>query len=249
MKRTYSQMDVDTPTPQSSSGLRKPAFKRQARIVMRRGRKPALTRTQRMEIQRMVHRNIELKYFAFNSGLGSAIGSTMNISPAPFLVPQGTTDSSRIGDELTWVSMKIRFEIVNSLGVASDTYNNFRVCIFQWHPNSTPAATDVFIAGPSGSPDVWSTYGHDRRHEFTIVYDEVFKTVGNAQAATTPNTSALTTGVQDRSISLRFAKKKCSFVGAGVTASNLFYIALVSDSTAVPHPTISYQLKTFYRDG
>ena len=233
----------------SSAGVRKPVFKRQARIVMRRGRKPALTLRQRAEVQRLVHRNLELKYFAFNSGAGSAIGSTFNISPAPFLVTQGVTDSNRIGDELTWVSAKLRFEIVNSLGVASDNYNNFRFVIFQWHPNSTPVATDVFISGPSGAPDIYSTYGHDRRHEFTIVYDECFKTVGNGQAATSPFTSMTTTGVQNRDISFRFAKKKCSFVGAGVTATNLFYVALVSDSTTIPHPTISYQIKTFYRDG
>lgn len=250
MKRTYSAMASQSMDWSSSSaGVRKPVFRRTFRVAKRGGRKTALTYRQRAEVQRLVQRNIELKYFAFNSGAGSAIGSTFNISPAPFLVTQGVTDSNRIGDELTWISAKLRFEIVNSLGVASDSYNNFRFVIFQWHPNSTPVATDVFISGPSGAPDIYSTYGHDRRHEFTIVYDECFRTVGNGQAATTPFTSITTTGVQNRDISFRFAKKKCSFVGAGVTGTNLFYVALVSDSTTAPHPTITYQIKTFYRDG
>jgi len=249
MKRSHSTMSLSSSAMDisaSSAGVRRPPLRRQARMPVR-GK--GLTKKQQAQVRRLVQRNIELKYFAFNSGFGSTISSTMNISPAPFLVPQGITDSTRIGDELLWQSIKMRFEIVNSLGVGSDTYNNFRVCIFQWHPNSTPAATDVFIPGPTGVPDCWSTYGHDRRHEFTIIYDEIFKTVGNAQAATTPNTSAITTGVQDRAVSLRFAKKKCSFVGAGVTATNLFYLALVSDSSAIPHPSITYQMKTFYRDG
>lgn len=249
MKRTHSTMSLSSSAmdiASSSAGVRKPPLRRQARMPMR-GK--GLTKKQQAQVRRLVQRNIELKYFAFNSGAGSAISSTFNISPAPFLVTQGTTDSQRIGDELTWVSMTLRFEILNSFGAGADAYNNFRFVIFQWHPNSTPVAADVFIAGPSGLPDVWSTYGHDRRHEFTIIYDEAFKTVGNGQAATSPYTSLTTTGVQNRQISLKFAKKKCSFVGAGTTATNLFYVALVSDSAVVPHPTISYQLKTFYRDG
>lgn len=249
MKRSFDTMSQAMDWASSSAGVRKPAIRRLPRMTMRGGRRKALTRTQRTEVQRIVRSNIELKYFGFNSGVASAIGSTFNISPAPFLVPQGTTDSNRIGDELTWVSMKLRFEILNSFGVGSDPYNNFRICIFQWHPNSTPTASDVFIPGPTGASDIYSTYGHDRRHEFTIVYDECFKTVGNGQAATTPYTSMSTTGVQNRDISLRFAKKKASFVGAGLTATNLFYMALVSDSSVVNHPTITYQIKTFYRDG
>jgi len=243
MSLSSSAMDISS----SSAGVKRPRpiLRRQRRIPYGKG----LTRKQALQVQRLMQKNIELKYIAFNSGVTTAVSQTMNISSVPWQVPQGTTDSTRIGDELTWISIKLRFEILNSSGALSDAFNNVRLVIFQWKPNSTPVATDVFIPGPSGVPDIWSTYGHDRRNEFCIVYDESFKTVGNQLAATNPATSDLTTGVQDRSISLKYAQKKCHFSAAGVTASNLFFIALVSDSSVAPHPTITYQVKTFYRDG
>lgn len=249
MKRTFSDMSSQAMDwASSSAGVRKPPMRRTFRMSKRGGRRTALTRVQRAEVQRLVQRNIELKFFAYNAG-GAAITSTFNVSNVMFAVPQGITDSTRVGDELTWVSSKLRLEFQNSQGPGADNFNNLRFVIFQWHPNSTPTAGDVFLNGPSGSPDLLSTYSHDRRHEFTVVYDESFKTVGNGQAATSPYTSTSTTGIQHRDISFRFAKKKCSFVGAGTTSTNMFYVAVVSDSGVVPHPTLLYQIKTFYRDG
>jgi len=249
MKRSFSDMSGSSMDwASSSAGVRKPPLRRMARMSKRGGRRTALTRNQRMEVQRLVQRSSELKYFAFNSGVTTPISAAMSISAAPFQVPQGVTDSTRIGDELTMVAVRFRFEILNSLGALSDAFNNFRVCIFQWKPNSVPAAVDVFIPGPSGAPDIWSNYGHDFRSQFTILYDETFKTVGNQLAATTPGTAITTTGVQERKISLKFALKKVHYAAGGVTAGNLLYLALVTDSSVVPHPTITYQMKMFFRD-
>lgn len=248
MKRTHSDMSSQgMDWSSSSAGVRKPILRRRLRMPMRGGRRTALTTKQRYEVKRIVERSSELKYFALNV-LGAPISSTANVSSAPFAVPQGITDTTRVGDELTWVSTKFRFEIVNSQGALSDVYNNMRLMIFQWHPNSVPTAADVLIPGPSGSPDILSTYGHDRRAEFTVLYDETFKTVGNQLAATTPATSIITTGVQTRDVSLRFARKKCGFTGASTNANEMLYLLIVTDSIVAPHPTISYQMKTFFRD-
>jgi len=246
MKRTFDQMDVDTPSTTTS---RRPAFKRQRRMVIGRPpRRPALSRTQRMEVQRLVQRNTELKYFAFNAIALSPISNAMNLASAPFQIPQGVSDSNRIGDQLTWTGVKIRFEITNSLGALADQFNNMRLVILQWKPNSIPVNTDVFLTGPTGAVDIYSTYNHDRRTEFIILHDETFRTVGNINTANSVGTCCTTTGVLERNISVRYAQKNAHFAGGGLTAANMLYIALVSDSAAVPHPTITYQMKTFFRD-
>lgn len=246
MKRTFEQMSeamaVDT-------GVRKrPRLSRQSRMTRIPG--TSLTSKQRAQVQNLIRASQELKYIVFNSGASTAISSTINISQAPFVVAQGLADTERVGDSLTLAgSVNLDLEIVNSTGVGSDAYNNLRVVIFQWHPNSTPIGTSIFINGPSGGPDIYSQYNHDLRQQYKILFDRTFRTAGNGQAATSPYTDITSTGLRKFFISLKRANKHVQFAGAGTTGTNLLYVALVSDSSATPHPAITYSTKMFWRDG
>ena len=63
-----------------SAGVRKPAIRRLPEWQWEEDDVKFLTRTQRTEVQRIVRSNIELKYFGFNTGIGTAISNTFNIS-------------------------------------------------------------------------------------------------------------------------------------------------------------------------
>lgn len=235
-------MQVDT------GGVRKkPRLYRQGRMTMTKG--ATLTARQRAQVKGLIARSSELKYLPFSSGAATTISSTMSISNTPFQIAQGVTDTDRVGDSVNLTgSICFRFNIVNGIGATGDEYNNMRVTFVQWHPNSTPAAADIFINGPSGVADVYSQFNHDKRQMYKVLYDKVYATVGNANAAQTPGTSALQTGVITDYVSLKKAVKHIQYAGGGVTGTNLIYICLVSDSALATHPNITYTTKLFYRD-
>lgn len=233
----------------SSAGVRKPRLVRQRRFPMYRAG-PALSKRQQVQVKRLVHQTQELKYIAFNSGVATQATSTMSVSNTPFAIPQGVTDQDRVGDSITYGPfLKLRINIANGQGATGDIYNNVRVAIVQWKPNTVPTAGDIFLNDPSGAPGVYSNYSHDKRQMFNILFDKVWTTIGNAAAAGTANTSAFVTGVQDLTISLKRAVKHVQYLAGGTSGTNLLYICIVSDSALATHPNFTYQTKLVYRDG
>jgi len=243
MKRNFSAMSTDMDTSVSTTSTPRNSLKRR-----RFSSKGALNARQRREVTNLIHRNQELKYFATVASAG-AISSTMGLATSNFDVPQGDTDQSRDGDQLMWCGhIDFHMQMVNGQGATGDIYNNIRLILFQWHPNTTPAALDVFIAGPSGGPDVYSQYNHDKRQMFTILWDKNFTTVGNASAATSPNTNFVTTGIKKFRIPLTKAQKKVQYSGGTTSGTNRIYLAFVSDSALATHPTLAYTTKIVFRD-
>jgi len=227
-----------TSTPRNSPKRR--------RFSSKRG---SLNPRQRREVMNLVHRNQELKFIAINQA-ATAITTTAFVSGVAYDVSQGATDSQRIGDSLMWAgSIDLKVQVVNGQGATADIYNNVRLVIFQWHPNSTPTAGSIFLNGPSAVVDVYSQYIHDNRQEFIILFDKTWRTTGNANAATTPNTSVLTTGVLTYRIPLTKATKKVQFQAGGATATNRFYVLQISDSALATHPTLAFSSKAVFRDG
>jgi len=114
------------------------------------GRKPKgrpLTQKQRKEVKSIVVRNInsrsETKYWdQTNSGSTDYAGQIGLVND----IPQGTTDSTRIGDELYMKSINLTYNV--SVATA-DVTNVMRVILFQWFDDST--ATDASILAGVGS--------------------------------------------------------------------------------------------------
>lgn len=200
-----------------------------------------------------MHRTQELKFLVFN--YNSAASTTWNLSGGAFDIAQGTTDVTRIGDQITWAGhVDLKLRILNSTGVGADDYNTTRVILFQWHPNSTPADTDILLVGPSGVTDVYSQYNHDRRTEYCIVFDRTYVTAGPGLAATAPFGAGSLTQVHTYKIPLKgihgsYFQKKVQYVGAGITGTNRFYLMFASDSAVAPHPVFTGSSKVVFRDG
>jgi len=209
----------------------------------RRGKKrTSKSKTTQSQVKSLIRMVQELKYFAY-SQVGVSVSSGMFITGGPFDVAQGTGDQQRDGDRLQWcgkIDLKMSFTV-------QDNYNVFRFVIFQWHPSSSPIGTDVFINGPSGVVDYWSQYNHDNRQQYKILFDKTYVLVGNGTAGTYPGTTSSHI-VKHYSISLKKAQKYAQRIGGGLTGTNRMYMAMVSDSSVVPHPVLNCTTKIFFRD-
>lgn len=204
------------------------------------GRK--LTPKQKKQVKTLIKNRQELKYLQY-SDANRSVSTTAFITGSNFDVAQGSTDQERDGDRFQWCgTMDFRISLV-----AGDTYNLLRCIIFQWHPDYVPVVTDLLIVGPSGNQDVWSQYNHDKRQQYTILFDKTYKLVGNGTAGTFPGTDS---SVQYRRhlISFKRAQKNAQRIGGSLVGTNRCYMCFVSDSAAPVHPVINWSSKVFYRD-
>lgn len=254
MKRSFTSMTTAT-TPMVIDGS-KPflALKRKASIP----KGPKLSKRQKLEVVKTIHRNQELKWF------GTPI-SAQEIPGNPGLltlitgIAQGTTDQQRTGDRIKYAG-SIFLRMVIDLGdAAADTHVYIRTICFQWHPNSVPAAGNILINGPTGSPDILSVYNHDGRQMYTIMFDKTEKLIGNQNVAAAPNVLTSSTIPNLRTYSIKLApitfsttpfESQAQFSAGGVTATNHIYILQLSDTTGgVGHrPFTSWYTKVVWRD-
>jgi len=213
---------------------------------MARKHPPKLNSKQRNQVKRLISNRQELKYIAGN-GQDIVVDSTGALTGAPFDVPQGDTDITRDGDRLQWAGkIDFRFSLQHPLGT-SPPESIVRLILFQWHPNSTPVISSILLTGPTGASDVWSTHSHDNRQMFRILFDRTFHLVGNAAAATTPNTT-LTQIFRRFRVSLKKARKYAQYTGGTLTGTNRIFLIYISDAATLLRPTFTYSTKTFFRD-
>ena len=240
---TPMAMQVDT-NPVFKSGMKR----------RRSVRGPRLSKRQKFEVLKVVHRERELKFFGtvLNNSASTTTATVSSISD----VTQGDTDTTRDGDRLTWCGhLEFRYSWI--LGTV-DPKAFVRVLIFQWHPNTTPTASSVLLTGASGSIDVYSQYSHDNRQMFCILYDKVTNLTGNA--ATTINYTSISEqyGVQHirlkpvasfRSSSFQSNVQFSTGTTTGTNKIYLLHISSTNNAGGAGDPHISYTTKLVYRDG
>jgi hypothetical protein len=131
----------------------------------------------RKEVKAMLNQNIMIKYL--DSGLlnqnvtaGGAVSALVN-------VPQGDTQSQRVGD----VIFMSRMEFTFSLEMANaDIYATSRIIIFQWFPNTIPTVASV-LESP-GSLFCYSNYNFQNKDLYSIHFDKMYHQSGTATAPT-----------------------------------------------------------------
>lgn len=186
-------------------------------------------------VRKLLAKQAETKYFELGvtaTGVDYA-GTLTNLT----VVPQGTTDSTRIGDKLVIRGLNIKYEVI-----AADSTQMVRVMLFQWHPNTqllSPIMSDILVSttlSTTNAPlanNVW-----DYQNQYTVLYDRVHRLDSLEKAS----------DIVRKNINLRYAKKTIVFYAATTAASEHIYMLVVSDSSAAPHPTIQYQTRLTYDD-
>lgn len=196
---------------------------------------PRLNQSQKIQVKRMLNAREENKSFVTGSvgasmPLLGAINSLMDIA-------LGQTDNTRIGNHVhpKTINGKLVF-------IAGDATQVMRAIVFKWKENDAfnpPTTAQILSNGPSGAPDVYSFYNRDSPGNYQILKD--YFVVG---ANGTSNSKL----VQSREFSIRLSGKTQFWSDVGVAGTNKIYILIMSDSSAVPNPTLSSNFETIYND-
>lgn len=189
-----------------------------------------------VSVKRFVKKQInvtkEHKYFdtSFNLQTIPIAGNVDQLST----VPQGNTDTTRVGDKILPTSLEMNFQFV---AVPADVTNYIRHIVFRWKPNTvsvTPAVASILAyAGTAQSPA--SPYYHDGRNQFEILYDKMY----------TFDAYNITKVIKE---TVPLARKTVNFVAGGNNGMGHLYQITLSDSGAVAHPTVIGYVRLNYTD-
>lgn len=193
---------------------------------------PKLNSSQRSQVARMIQKDIELKSWTVPVSI-VALSSTATIADLS-QIAVGTSDNTRIGNHVHLKRFNLRFELFGS-----DATNTFRIIIFKWRDNDfytgAPLGTAILSALTGGAGDVLAPYNREVPEAFVILKDMLM------------TSSQVSDPVIARSISIPL-KGKAQYVGAGTTGLNKIYMLMLSDSTVVAHPTMTYWSELLYLD-
>lgn len=211
---------------------------------------------QAQQVKRIVGQRIETK--SFDQGYevnATTAGDVKSITGTL----QGDANYERIGDEI--VVKKILFRYMINIPedelipfVDHDAFVSVRIVLFKWHLDDTitlPSQGSLFsTVGPSPI----KMFNFDDRDKYTIVYDKVHH-VGTTPVfdGTDVDLAAYAGSVYTtRSAINLFGKKlgshKINYVDNLATGMGNYYVYVGSDSSTIPHPTVSYTTQVHYTD-
>lgn len=220
---------------------------RRARFLINRSRfasrfKPRISTNTKKAVTKIVKSQIkkvqENKHIDYpNIFLVSYAGT---IIPA-FDVPQGNSDVTRNGDQLTPVSIQYSYQ-----WIGGDSNNISRLIIFRWHPfyvvNPPTPGLILELVSNANAPN--SPYVHDQRGNFEVLYDKLTSTNGtDAVTLATSNSQVSYRG------SIKMAKKKVQYAAGSTTnAMDNIYILAITDSSATNHPQLTIYTRMNFTD-
>lgn len=141
------------------------------RVYKKRTAKKAVSVVKKI-VKRELHKQIEDKnadlYFVRTEEELNPSGTVNTIFVNPIV--QGTDDGQRVGSRILPKSISLRMNISKDPDQQSGLYNNFRVILFRWHPDSTnytPTFGDILNTAESTA-----VYNPDTRDQFTVIMDK-----------------------------------------------------------------------------
>lgn len=215
--------------------------------------KRSLTPAQKQEVSILARRQInkasELKFTVFGSAVTTG---TSWVFSSLTDVPQGVLDSNRVGDGLTPVSLRLKYQWdTNALKAVPTEF--FRVIVFQWFPNSVnlaPSGALMFLDDPQATAINWrSNYSVDYlakgSAQFRVLYDKLHTLVGYGNNLTwNPSMS----GLVSTNINLASARKNIQFTAASTTSgAGKIYVGTIG-SAAANSVVVTYNSIFMFKD-
>lgn len=164
-------------------------------------------------------------------------------------IAQGTSDTERVGDQLTMKSIYVKMAIYPPSVSINKESNFVRVIAFQWKEvtnisGSIGPIPDDILSTPGAIDLIYCQYAHDNiGKKFTILYDKTF-TITNSETGGQYSQKMI-----NFRIPLKYAKRKVSYVGGSSgDAFNHFYLMTLSDSAVTNHPTVTFTARMHYID-
>lgn len=188
----------------------------------------------RAEARKTVQKTVETKmYDSLHSGsidyTTGVVYSVWQDPSTPGTIQQGTNDNEYIGQKVQAAHITIKYQLI-----VADATNLIRLIVLQTKGLFVPTmATVLQNNGTTSTP--LSPYNQDNDSKFKVLASRLISldTYNSVRAGT---------------IVLRKFRPTYFANATGGVESNNIYICAISDSGAVSHPTIQYNIRTRYRD-
>jgi len=176
---------------------------------------------------------LELKYFS----LADDSYNSISYNGTDFVqtitnVPQGDTDSTRDGDQITLHTIEFRL----SIKVSTTTPAFLRIIMFQWKPNTIPVYANILFDKHNTSNAPMASYQHDFRQMYNILYDTLI------EVDTVAHPAHCVHHLQMKG----FSPKIQYTAGSTTVATNMIYVIAVSDVLAAGPQVVFYSKVTYY---
>jgi len=179
----------------------------------------------------------EPKFFDLFSAAAATVSTTTVVTKLS-AINQGVGQTQRVGDSLELTSLELRSAA--AMTIATDFTNQVRLLVFQWMEDDgtyAPAAADLYSNLGAGLATI-STIVHDNSMKIDVLADHLF-TLSGVGKALEPFHVLIS----------KFRSRKINFNPAATTGSGNLYYAFVSDSAAIPFPTVTISTRVnFYDD-
>lgn len=174
----------------------------------------------------------ELKFLDTNANASSVdFSGILSLLSDPL---QGDGSSERVGDRLTLVKLELRLNLE-----AADSTNLMRFMLVQYFPSASPSVTTFLQNTGSGASPI-SQYSVATISDYKVLLDSGPINLVLGQANTQRSFKYLNV--------TNFSKKVVVFASNTTAASNHLYLLVISDSGAIPNPSISYNIRLWYTD-
>ncbi len=180
---------------------------------------------------RAPNRQTELKYIDAATFVASVISTTMNTTYMS-AITQGSNVSNRVGIQIEAHRLDYRLAFVT--GDATNVIR-FMVLVDTIPQGATFAQSDLFLVGGIASlMPAW-----ENNHRFIVLHDEFL-------SVDTYNPQKTRTGTVDlQGIQVRYQGTTNNISAA---RANAIYVLFLSDSGAVPQPTVSGDIRFWFKD-
>lgn len=167
--------------------------------------------------------------------------ATTSLAASP---TQGTAQNQRIGDKIRILSVKPRIAIQRG-----DTFNFIRLIVVCWRDTTTPGVTDILQNTASPFDQLFSPLFREnlQNKKMIIMYDKLFSAVQTGLAM--PNRGFDNYGFLNLSFfGKKLPMKNREYQAASTVAQWKYYMVMISDSGAVPSPTVYMQTRMTFTD-
>lgn len=156
-------------------------------------------------------------------------------------IAQGTADTQRIGDSISWVDLEMRLAVFTRSTTPTPTSSNVRVMIYQWHSDDAidPPSATVILGSSTSDPIAPVNYDlQNQQNKIKVLYDKTFL-VMNTGLGPQPTEFVIphTAG-----------RQKISYTGGGTTGNDHVYIMVGSDTPGAAAPFVAFNARLRYRD-
>lgn len=195
-------------------------------VALKKGRAPMTNKNLNKKIKRIARAQLERKYAEAVIGQTSQ-SSTVTVTKIT-MPSQGDAFNNREGDEITFSSIKGRWQTIGA-----DSTQVCRYIVLKWLPDDAveaPIAATV-LQSPVSVPWISQFVGNkSARAKFRVLYDSIanLSLNGDNQVIRNINIGGKKLG-------------KVKFNAAATTGKGCIYVVTVSDSSAITHPTIGYE--------